>query len=296
MSVLPLVASGATVGLGLWLIVGALVRPKITLVQALAALHEPQHPAGRPGEAVGVAARRLLASVGHDPGRHASDLRVTERSAERHALTQVLSAAAGVVTPIVFLSVLAVVGLSVTPLIGFVALTVGSVIGVVQPAARLREQAGVRRRDARRALASYLDLVRVLVAGGSDPRAALVAAAQLGHGWLFTELRGTLSAATTLRRPLWSALEDLGRDLGLTDLSELATTMQLVGSEGTDPVPALTAKAASLRAYELASTRAEMASASEQMTVPAVLIGFAFTVFVVYPALSSLLAASPTHR
>jgi len=85
----------------------------------------------------------------------------------------------------------------------------------------------------------------------------------------------------------------LGRDLELTELTELAATVQLVGTEGTDPIGALTAKAAALRAFELATTRAEMASASEQMTVPAVLIGFAFAAFIVYPALSTLLTSGP---
>jgi hypothetical protein len=33
-----------------------------------------------------------------------------------------------------------------------------------------------------------------------------------------------------------------------------------------------------------------MASASEEMTVPAVLIGFCFAAFIVYPALSTLLS------
>ena len=36
-----------------------------------------------------------------------------------------------------------------------------------------------------------------------------------------------------------------------------------------------------------------MASASEQMTVPAVLIGFAFAAFIVYPALATLLTSAP---
>jgi hypothetical protein len=133
----------------------------------------------------------------------------------------------------------------------------------------------------------------VLVAGGSDPGAALVTAAQLGHGWFFVELRATLTGAVANRRSLWAALDTLGRDLDVTDLTALAATLELVGTEGTDPVGALTAKAAALRAAELATTRAEMASAVEQMTVPAVLIGFCFAAFIVYPAVTTLLSAGP---
>ena len=294
MNLVALAGSGALVGLGLWLILRAVTRQPVTLVDAVNALHTYHRADASRRPWADAAVYRLLA-LGWHPARHATDLRVTERTADRHALVQLVSVIAGFVGPIVLVAILALAGLSVPPLVAIVAMTAGTAIGVVHPPARLREHASRRRRDARRALASYLDLVRVLVAGGSDPRTALVSAAQLGHGWLFMELRVALTGATATRRPLWSALDDLGDDLDLNDLRDLAATVQLVGEEGTDPVPALTAKAASLRAYELAATRADMASASERMTVPAVLIGFAFTVFIVYPALATLLTSGPTH-
>jgi tight adherence protein C len=288
---------GALIGLGVWLAVRALTERVVPLAAAVHTIrtYRPSSPAGHTARRLTLAtlAHRVLVAVGQDTTRHVSDLRVVERTAEQYAVTRVVFALAGVVAPVTALVVSAAAGVTLPPLAAAGFVTVATVLGVVYPPARLREQAAGCRRDGRRALASYIDLVRVLIAGGSDPRAALVDAAQLGHGWLFTELRATLTAAIANRTPMWTALEQLGRAVELTELSELAATVQLVGAEGTDPVGALTAKAAALRAGELATTRAEMASASEQMTIPAVLIGFCFAVFIVYPALSMLLSSGP---
>jgi tight adherence protein C len=288
---------GALIGLGVWLAVRAVAQPAVPLADAVGTLRSYRHagPDLRASRTtrLGPLALRLLAAVGQDPARHRSDLRVVERSAEQHAFVRVGFALGGLVAPIMLIAGLAAAGVSVPALAAIGLVAVGATLGVVYPQAHLRELAAQRRRDGRRALASYIDLVRVVIAGGSDPRAALVDGAQLGHGWLFAELRAALVAAVANRLSTWSALEDVGRDLELTELTELAATVQLVGTEGTDPVGALAAKAAAMRAFELATTRAEMASASEEMTVPAVLIGFCFAVFIVYPALSTLLSSGP---
>jgi tight adherence protein C len=293
-NLLAVIGFGGLIGLGVWLAVRAVVHPVVPLTDAVSTVRSYRPAtqttrASRPSQLAPLAVR-LLVAVGQDPARRRSDLRVVERSVDQHALVRVGFALAALVAPIMVVAALATASVPVPPLaaIGFVA--VGAALGVVYPEAHLQELASQRRRDGRRALAAYIDLVRVLIAGGSDPRAALVDAAQLGHGWLFAELRAALVAAVANRRSIWSALEELGRDLELPELTELAATVQLVGTEGTDPVGALTAKAAALRAFELATTRAEMASASEEMTVPAVLIGFCFAAFIVYPALSTLLS------
>jgi Flp pilus assembly protein TadB len=293
-NLLAVVGFGGLIGFGVWLAVRAVAQPVVPLADAVSTVRSyrpaaQEAPISRTAQLAPLAVR-LLVALGQDPARRRSDLRVAERSVEQHAFVRVGVALAGVVAPIMMLTALAAAGVHLPVLAGIGFVAVGAALGIVHPEAHLREIASQRRRDGRRALAAYIDLVRVLIAGGSDPRAALVDAAQLGHGWLFAELRGALVAAVANRLSMWSALEDLGRDLELAELTELAATVQLVGTEGTDPVGALTAKAAALRAFELATTRAEMASASEEMTVPAVLIGFCFAAFIVYPALSTLLS------
>ncbi|MGA2830808.1 MAG: type II secretion system F family protein, partial [Streptosporangiaceae bacterium] len=118
---------------------------------------------------------------------------------------------------------------------------------------------------------------------------ALTYSAAAGHGWAFTRLRGALQAAQLTRRPPWQLLGQLGDDLGLAELSELAASVTLAGTEGARVRASLAAKAAGLRTRQLADAETAAQAATERMSLPLVLLFAGFLLLIGYPAVVRVL-------
>jgi len=71
----------------------------------------------------------------------------------------------------------------------------------------------------------------------------------------FAYLRRALDGARLARETPWSALGRLGTELGIGELSELAASVSLAGTEGAKVRASLAAKAASLRTTSSPSPR-----------------------------------------
>jgi tight adherence protein C len=283
---------GAGVGLGLFLLGRAVVVRRVPLAVALASLEQPRTAlAGRPPtreRRLGARTVATLRTVGVDLGRFRSDLRVTGRTEERHAVEKLTAAVAGVGTPLV-MAVVAIAGGAAVPvgLVTVAALGFG-IAGFFVPDVLLRDAAKARRGAFSTALSAYLDLVNVLLAGAAGTETALVAAAQAGDGWAFAELRAALVRAEATRTSPWDVFAALGTELGVSDLQELAASVRLAGEQGARIRSSLAAKAASLRGQQLARAEAAAQAASERMAVPNVLMFLGFLAFAGYPAIVSI--------
>lgn len=99
---------------------------------------------------------------------------------------------------------------------------------------------------ARHALAAYLPLVRVTLAGGAGVEAALWDAAGQGGGPTFDRLRRVLFTAQLTRTTPWARLRQLGEELDIPELAELAASLTLAGTEGATVRASLAARAAAL--------------------------------------------------
>jgi tight adherence protein C len=283
---------GAGVGLGLFLVGRAALVRRIPLAVALAALQRPRPAlAGLPvvpERRLGARTVGLLQSAGVDFGRFRSDLRVTGRTEERHAVEKLAAAVTGAGTPLVMAAVTVASGASVP--IGVV--TLGALgfglAGFLLPDLLLRDAAKARRAAFGTALSAYLDLVNVLLAGSAGTETALVAAAEAGDGWAFAELRAALVRADATRTSPWDVFAALGAELSVSDLQELAASVRLAGQQGARIRSSLAAKAASLRGQQLARAEAAAQAASERMAVPNVLMFLGFLAFAGYPAIVSI--------
>jgi Flp pilus assembly protein TadB len=214
---------------------------------------------------------------------------VTDRTPERLAFEKRAASVAGALVPIVLAALMIVNGVAV-PAGGVVVVAlVAACGGFVLPDLLLRDAARHRRLAFSAALSSYLDLVNVVLAGGSGTETALEAAAEAGDGWVFVELRGALSRSRALRRSPWDCLGDLGDELGVSELQELAASVRLAGQQGARVRASLAAKAASLRGHQLARIEAAAQSASERMALPTVLLFTGFLLFIGYPAVAEIL-------
>jgi Flp pilus assembly protein TadB len=134
-----------------------------------------------------------------------------------------------------------------------------------------------------------LDLVVVALAGGGGVETALADAAGVGSGWAFALLRRALDHARLARQTPWAALGRLGQELGVGELSELAASVALAGTEGAKVRASLAAKAASLRTHELAEAETADQAATERMSLPVVLLFAGFLLFLGYPAVEKVL-------
>ena len=293
---------GSGTGLGLWLVVRGLYRPRPSLADALAHLRRVPDPAPvlSPGAEGGVAARLgrpfadLLAQTGAGwlvPARVRQDLAVLDRSPERHLAEKVTLALLGLLVAPAMSALLALGGASLPlalPLWGAIVL---AVVGFVVPDLGIHTDAARRRRDFRYALSSFLDLVVVALAGGGGVESALADAASVGAGWPFAYLRRALDQARLAREAPWAALGRLGTELGVDELSELAASVALAGTEGAKVRASLAAKATSLRTHQLAEAETADQAASERMSLPVVLLFAGFLFFIGFPAVERVLTS-----
>jgi tight adherence protein C len=291
---------GAGVGAGIWMVARGIAPPRPTLATALARLRrapEPEPPAPD-DEAGGFTARlgrpvaRVLLGAGGGalvwPGVR-RDLAVLGRSPERQLAEQVAVAVLGLLLVPVMAGLLWVVGLDLPLAVPVWGSLVLAAAGFVVPALGVHADAEARRRDLRHALGSFLDLVTIDLAAGGGIETALADAASVGDGWAYDQLRQALDGARLARETPWAALGRLGDDLGVAELGELAGSVGLAGSEGARIRTSLTAKAASLRAHQLADAEAAAQAATEKMSLPVVALFGGFLVFIAYPAIEHVL-------
>lgn len=232
-----------------------------------------------------------VSALGADFRKIARDLRICGISTAEHAFAKISASLLWGFLPVLLIFAANFVGWSLPYWWGIVGILLGSAGGFVLADRQLREKAAKRRVAFRGALVAYLDLVKILLAGGSHTDGALYQAALAGKGWAFSEIRGVLDWSRVHGQPLSVGLARLGGELGVTELNEIASTVNLAETEGASPSEALARKAESAAERALTEAQAEANALTEKMTVPTVVIAFAFVVFIAYPALSSLSSA-----
>jgi Flp pilus assembly protein TadB len=144
----------------------------------------------------------------------------------------------------------------------------------------LTERIERRRRDFRHCLSAYLDLVTIILAGGGGLETALHTAADLGDGWAFTEIRSALRRARLTNRTPWDVFDELGEELGVDELRELAAAAHLAGDQGARIRASLAAKADSMRSSQTAAIEAQAESATEKMLLPVVTLVVGMILFI----------------
>jgi len=201
----------------------------------------------------------------------------------------VVLAGACAVTPVVVWFALAATGRPVSVVPVALAVLVGPPLAVGALAAALLRTAAERRRHVRVVLGSFVDLVVLSLAGGVGVDGALHAASQVTPDWAAHRMAMALAAARDGGLPPWTALGALGVELGVPELEELATTVQLAGTEGARIRQSLTARGASLRRHEQAEAESAANAMTERLFLPGALLLLGFLVFIGYPAVHRIL-------
>jgi tight adherence protein C len=285
---------GATTGIGLWLIAVALRPRPVSLAKVLADLDRPTAAASdtaTSGGPVSGRALELLAALGMRSPSRDRQLALAGITPHAWARDKLAGAAVGLTVPLMVWAALTAVGVRVPPAVGLLALA-GAVAGFLLPDLRLTERVEQRRKAFQYALSAYLDLVNVILAGGGGIETALVAAADAGDGWAFAKLRHALHRAQRINQPLWTAFDDLGAELGVNELRDLASSIGLAGAQGARIRASLAIKADTLRSHQIAETEAAAEATTERMNLPTAVLLLGFLIFIVFPAVTAITGVS----
>jgi tight adherence protein C len=143
----------------------------------------------------------------------------------------------------------------------------------------LRNAASRVREEYTRALSIYLDLVAMSMEAGQGHAQALPAAAQIGTGRVFTELRTAIDLAPSKGITAWQALGQLGERYRIAELISLRSSIELAQDDGARVKASLIARADTMRSSRLAAAveRANKATESmRQLTLVAAMLAAAY--------------------
>lgn len=300
--------TGALTGLGVYALVRVFLRPRPGVATMIARIEGGQRSmsthtvtasesdGGLSGAVQGAMNRLadrlevLAVDRGWELGGMRADLALMGRTRGAHLATKVaVGGLLFLLAPVVW-TVLRISGMDLPTAVPAV-LAIGlAAFGFFMPDLALRSEAAVRRNDFRRTVGVFLDLVAMNLAGGRGLPEALLAAATVSDHWTLVRIRQALANARLYGTTPWVALGDLGRDIGLEELQDLAGALSLAADDGAKIRSSLSARAATMRRKELTQAEGKEGEKSQSMLVAQMLISTAFLIFLAFPAVSQLLA------
>jgi hypothetical protein len=298
---MPVLVAGAVTGLGVFLLMVALIPRRLSLARQLAAFDADVRSASRArpprvdgkesqiGRRIGAGIAAFCTEQGWEFGSLRANLSLVGKSFESYLATKLLLAIFGLLVGPLLLAVLSLGGFQLpfaVPLWAGLAL---AAVFFFLPDLELKQKVDRRRRDFRHAIGAFLDLVAMNLAGGRGVPEALMSASEIGSGWAMWRIRDALTNARIIGQTPWQALGALGEEVRIDELRDLSAALSLVAEDGAKVRESLATRAASLRRRELAELQGQAGERSQSMLVAQMLLAVAFLIFLVYPAVRTLL-------
>ncbi|MFI9603130.1 type II secretion system F family protein [Streptomyces sp. NPDC052043] len=294
------VVVGAVLGLGVYALVRALMPSRRSAVAQVARIdamrargaayetrHQAREEAGRFGTLraqVGARVAEFYVQQGWEQRSLRADLAVLERSWERFLATKVLLSVAGLFFGPLLFAVVYTLGFGRSPVIPVWLALLCAALFFFLPDLEIRRDAADKRRDLRRVIGAYLDLVSMSLAGGRGLPEALMAAAEVSDGWANQRIRNALADARITGISQWQALGQLGEELGVEELKDLSASLALVADDGAKVRESLASRAETMRHREMSEIEGSAGEKSQSMLVAQLLLCAGFLVFLIYPA------------
>jgi Flp pilus assembly protein TadB len=286
---------GAVLGLGIYALVRALMptrRGPVAQVARIDALRASRRTGtGAPvvddtsiRARVGQRVAEFYLQQGWQQRSLRADLAVLDRSWEAFLATKVMLSAAGLFFGPFLFAVAWTIGMGSSPVIPIWLALLFAAIFFMLPDLEVRRDAAAKRRDLRRVVGAYLDLVAMNLAGGRGLPEALMAAAEVSDGWALRRIRTCLADARITGTSQWEALGELGEELGIEELKDLSASLALVADDGAKVRESLGSRAETMRHRELAEIESSAGEKSQSMLVAQLLLCAGFLVFLIFPA------------
>ncbi|MFB6843880.1 type II secretion system F family protein [Streptomyces sp. NPDC056373] len=295
---MPLVV-GAVIGLGIYALVRALMPGKRSAISQVARIDamrargsayesaRVEREKGRLGALraeVGLRVSEFYLQQGWEQRSLRADLAVLDRSWEKFLATKVLLGVAGLFFGPFLFAIVYTLGFGRSPIIPVWLSLLFGVVFFFLPDLEVRRDAAEKRRDLRRVIGAYLDLVSMSLAGGRGLPEALMAAAEVSDGWANQRIRNALSDARITGVSQWQALGALGEEIGVEELKDLSASLALVADDGAKVRESLASRAETMRHRELAEIEGSAGEKSQSMLVAQLLLCAGFLVFLIFPA------------
>ena len=212
-----------------------------------------------------------------------TDLALLQQSSSSFYGEKLMLAGIGLVFPLLFTGLLALLGVGV-PLEAPALTSLVAASGLfVLPNLTVRQKATQARQQFNYALSSFIDLVALERRAGSAARQALQNAARVGDDWVFSRLAGALAESETDGRRPWDAFHATAGELGLPALDDLANIMALAEEQSMPVYQTLLEHNRSLRTALLTSEQARANAVNERLTIPTTVLVGVFVLIVVGP-------------
>jgi tight adherence protein C len=296
----PYIAGGFT-GLALALLIFALTPRRVSLARRIAVFESEHTQAVRrtsyPGDGnesaittrIGAALAKLITDAGMELPSLRASLNLVGKSLENFLATSVMLGILGLLFPLLIGFAAGLAGYRLPFAAPIWLALIFMVVFALMPFLELQREVDKRRRDFRHAVGAFLDLVSMNLSGGRGVPEALLTASEIGTGWAFWRIRDALANARITGQTPWQALGVLGEEVQVNELKDLAAALSLVADDGAKVRQSLGARAASLRRRELADQEGQAGEKSQSMLVAQMVLAFGFLVFLMYPAIHTLL-------
>jgi tight adherence protein C len=300
--VIALTLIGCALGAAVFLLIVQVCPPKADPLVMLARYDAAQTasaarpvepaPGGRLAGAESRLGRWVVAELGRRGIRYTSlrqDVALNGQSFEATMGRKVVVGVAGLLIGLMIVVALGVAGVHLPVGVPVVVALLFAAGFFLIPDFDARGAATKRRKQFRHVLGAYLDWVQLQMSGKAAAEQALPEAARYGSGWPMALIRYTVYNATRSGQDVWEALTELGERIGVPQLRDLGTLVQLVAHDGAQVRDTLAARAASLRAEELAEAEGTAGKRDQSMLMAQILLGVGFAIFLGYPAISNFM-------
>ena len=290
-------AFGALIGLGVAVMLYALVPAQPDLRDVLTRLSPPARP--RPGapvpsvnpdteERLGIWAERTLPArlLGAPPAR---DLAVLRKTPAQFYGRKVLYGLLGLVLPALLTGFFTLLGIGIPFVVPVGATVILSGVLFMMPSRDISADAKKARSNFARALSAYIELCALERNSGAGATVALANAAEVGDSWVFRQIGQELARSRYNGQPPWDSLKVLSEDLGLPEVADI---MRLANDESSEVYRQLRARSASARSALLSAELAQAGVVEERMYLPASFLGVVFLALLMAPPLLRLFGTS----
>ena len=156
-----------------------------------------------------------------------------------------------------------------------------------------RTKAKRARQEFARAVSTYLELLAIERISGAGATQATFAAAQVAGSWPFRRIAATLERSRWEGQAPWVALRELGEEVEVDALSEVASIVELAGTQGSAIHDQLQSKAAAMRDAQLDVEQQLAHDATVRMTVPGTMTVFVYFLMLIFPIGVTMFQTAP---
>jgi Flp pilus assembly protein TadB len=156
-----------------------------------------------------------------------------------------------------------------------------------------RGKAKRARQEFSRAVSTYLELLAIERISGAGATQATFAAAQVAGSWPFRRIAAALERSRWEGQPPWVALRELGKEVEVDALGEVASIVELAGTQGSAIHDQLQSKAAAMRDSQLDVEQQLAHDATVRMTVPGTMTVFVYFLMLIFPIGVTMFQTAP---